>query len=117
MGAIQQKPIITIDDLEQAADSLHKSIQEFGTYKYPLALRKGVRNMGKSKPISKVLKAGAQTFFFDIKQTKQGKSYLLLTESRFKGEKEERERQSMAIFPEQAAEFAKAVAEMAAKIK
>lgn len=117
MPAIKSKPIITIDDLEQAADSLHKGIQTLSTYKYPFALRKGVRTMSKSNETSKVIKAGAQTFFFDIKQTKQGKPYLLLTESRFKGEKEERERQSIAIFPEQAAEFAKTVTEIADKIK
>ena len=65
---------------------------------------------------SETIKAGAITYFFDIKETKDGKPYLLITESRFKGEKEERERKTIFVFPEQAAEFSKTVAEMSAKI-
>ena len=54
---------------------------------------------------SKTVKAGAITYFFDIKETKQGKPFLVITMSRFKGEGEERERASMAIFPEHARSF------------
>jgi hypothetical protein len=59
-----------------------------------------------------IVKAGSKTYFFDLKQTRDNKPYLLLTESRFKGEGEERERVSITVFPESAAPFGQAVAEM-----
>ena len=34
---------------------------------------------------NKTVKAGSTTYFFDIKETKGGKLYLVITESRFKG--------------------------------
>jgi len=63
-----------------------------------------------------IVKAGSKTYFFDLKQTRDNKPYLLLTESRFKGEGEERERVSIAIFPESAAPFGQAVAEMVGRL-
>ena len=62
------------------------------------------------------VKAGARTYFFDLKETKEGKPFLVITESRFKGEDSERERVSMTVFPEQAEEFGQAVSTMTAKI-
>ena len=59
-----------------------------------------------------IVKAGSKTYFFDLKQTRDNKPYLLLTESRYKGEGEERERVSITVFPESAAPFGQAVAEM-----
>ena len=64
------------------------------------------------KTQSKTVKAGAITYFFDIKETKQGKPFLVITMSRFKGEDEERDRSSISIFPEQAEEYLKATQEM-----
>jgi hypothetical protein len=61
---------------------------------------------------SQTVKAGAITYFFDIKATKEGKPFLVITMSRFKGEGEERERTSMVLFPEQAQEFLSAAQEM-----
>ena len=61
---------------------------------------------------SQTVKAGAITYFFDIKETKQGKPFLVITMSRFKGEEEERERSSMVVFPEQSQEFLRAAQEM-----
>lgn len=63
-----------------------------------------------------IVKAGSKTYFFDLKQTRDNKPYLLLTESRFKGEGEERERVSITIFPESAAPFGQAVAEMVTRL-
>lgn len=67
---------------------------------------------------SKLVKAGSRTYFFDIKEAKNGKKYLVLTESRLIGDKDKNEhhRSTIIIFPEQAKEFAKAVKEMTAKI-
>ncbi len=62
------------------------------------------------------VKAGSKTYFFDLKQTRDNKPYLLITESRFKGEGEERERISISIFPETAEAFGQAVSGMMARL-
>jgi len=108
--------IVTIDDLQNIAQLLVKGLHELGNYKYPFALRKGVNFMTDKNVASKTIKAGAQTFFLDIKKTKKGKPYLVITESRFKGEGEDRERQSIAVFPENAKEFVKEVTAMTKKL-
>jgi hypothetical protein len=61
---------------------------------------------------SKTVKAGSTTYFFDIKETKVGKLYLVITESRFKGEGSERQRSSIVVFPEQISEFTSALKEI-----
>ncbi len=65
-----------------------------------------------NQPISQTVKAGAKTYFFDLKQTKDDQLYLVITESRFKGEDQERERASIAVFPGHAREFLAATEEM-----
>ena len=62
--------------------------------------------------VSKTVKAGSTTYFFDIKETKGGKPYLVITESRFKGEGSERQRSSIVVFPEQISEFTSALKEI-----
>lgn len=54
---------------------------------------------------SRQIRAGARTYFFDVALTSDGKRYLKITESRFKGENDPRERTSILVFPEQAEEF------------
>jgi hypothetical protein len=61
---------------------------------------------------SKTVKAGSTTYFFDIKESKAGKPFLVITESRFKGEGSERRRSSIVVFPEQIKEFASALREL-----
>jgi len=67
---------------------------------------------------SKTLKAGKKTYFFDIKEAKGGKPYLMITESWFKSgaEDSEPERNNIIIFPEQAKDFALFTTAMLAKI-
>ena len=65
---------------------------------------------------SMTVKAGSKTYFFDIKQTKEGKPYLVITESRFKGEGKDRERNSIVVFQENAQEFAETVSEVTEKL-
>lgn len=65
---------------------------------------------------SKMIRAGSRTYFFDLRETKSGKKFLVITESRFTGEGEKRERQSLAVFPENIEEFVQAVQEMGEKI-
>jgi hypothetical protein len=69
---------------------------------------------GESVPeqTSQIVKAGARTYFLDLKETRDGKPYLVITESRFKGEDKERERTSIALFPENAQDFLQALQEM-----
>ena len=92
-------------------------------------MRKGVKGMGthvgtnvgmdeseRAKRDSARLRAGSRTYFVDIDKTTEGKPYLRISESRFKGEGSQRERNSIVVFPEKAREFAKVVAEQAAKL-
>jgi hypothetical protein len=65
---------------------------------------------------SKTVRAGDRTFFFDVEKTSEGKPYLKITESRFKGEDKERERSSIFIFSEDAKKFAQAVSEMTKRL-
>ena len=61
---------------------------------------------------SQTVKAGSRTYFFDLKETQEGKPYLVITESRFKGEGQERERSSIMLFPDHAQDFLEAVQAM-----
>lgn len=69
-----------------------------------------------SEQTSQIVKAGANTYFMDLKETRDGKPYLVITESRFKGEGKERERTSIAVFPEYARDFLQALQEMVSLI-
>ena len=64
----------------------------------------------------KVVKAGGKTYFFDVKQTKEGKPYLVITESRFQGEGKHRARASIIVFAEHAQDFRRGLEEMLRKL-
>lgn len=66
---------------------------------------------------SMTVKAGSRTYFFDLKKTKEGKSYLVISESRFKGEGQERERSSVMVFPDHARDFLEATQKMVNKLE
>ena len=85
-----------------------------------LDIRRGVKRKGVKKRMnennqSKQIKARGRTYFLDIRKTKEGKTYLRITESH-KGEGDKFERTSVNVFPEDAGEFAQAVSEMASKL-
>ena len=65
---------------------------------------------------SKTVKAGSKTYFFDLKETKEGQPFLVITESRFMGEDQDRERASIAVFPDHAQDFLEAAQEMIEKL-
>ncbi len=65
---------------------------------------------------NQIVKAGSRTYFFDLKETKEGQTFLTITESRFKGEGQDRERVSIAVFPDHAQDFLKATQEMVKKL-
>lgn len=60
---------------------------------------------------SKRLAAGAKTYFFDVKETKTGKKYLRITESRLQ-EEGGRLRNDIAIFSEYVDEFCDCLSEI-----
>lgn len=66
---------------------------------------------------SRTVKAGSKTYFFDLKETKEGQSYLTITESRFMGGGKDRERASIVVFPDHAQDFLEAAQEMISKLK
>lgn len=112
-------PFITIDDLQRLAQELVDGLNRLGDYKRPLDIRrgrKGVKNMIEQDKRSETVKAGSKTYFFDIKETREGNPYLVITESRFKGEGGDRERKTIVVFQENASEFADAVSKMTAKL-
>lgn len=101
----------TIDDLLRLATVLVDGLNKLGEQKYPLSVRRGVKNMpGKQ---GEILKAVSKTYFFDIKKTKEGKPYLVITESRMKGQDQKPERSSIIIFQENMSDFAALVSKMA----
>jgi len=112
----EDRELITIDDAIGHAEELLASLNKLGEYKHPLDVRRGVGNVIDKDENSKILKAGAKTYFFDIKETRDKKPYLLITESRFKGKDDERERSSIVIFQQNIQDFAQAISDMAAKI-
>ena len=66
---------------------------------------------------SQTVKAGSRTYFFDPKQTKDGKPYLVINESRYMGEDKERERNSIMVFPDHAQDFLNATQKMVNKLE
>lgn len=121
-----RESFITIDDLIDKALELFTGLKKLGEYKYPLDVRKAVSIKKKGKEVTKgmtfgdestTVKVGSQTYFFDIKKTKEGKPYLVITESRFKGEGQDRERSSIMVFPEDAKGFLAAAEEMLGKLR
>jgi hypothetical protein len=114
-------PFTTLDDLVVQAETLAGGLRRLSETRHPLDIRRGVP-LGEEvvdmteQGDSITVKAGSKTYFFDLKQTRDNKPYLLITESRFKGEGEERERVTISVFPETAEQFSQAVASMAARL-
>ena len=120
-GDSGREPFATIDDLVDKAEDLASGLRKLSETRRPLDIRRGVK---KGKEVidmpddgdSITVKAGARTYFFDLKETKEGKPFMVITESRFKGEGKQRERVSMTVFPEEAKEFSKATKAMTNKV-
>lgn len=118
-GSKPDSQITTIDDIIQLAQELLTHLNQLGEYKHPLDVRRGRKEVGEivnKSERSKTLKTSSKTYFFDIKDTREGKPYLVITESRFKGKGEDQERQSIIVFQENAQDFAEAVSEMVTKL-
>ena len=116
---LDREPFITIDDLRQKAQELSVGLTKLCETKYPLDIRRGIRKgvkkrMNENKQ-SKQIKGSGRTYFLDIEETKEGKPYLRITESR-KGKGDKFERNSINVFPEDAGEFGQVVSEMVSKL-
>ena len=110
----------TIDDVIRIAQELLARLSQLGEYKHPMDVRRGrkeVMNMIEREENSRTIKAGSKTYFLDIKETKEGKPFLMITESRFKGEGEERERSTIIVFQDNAQAFSEALTEMVEKLE
>jgi len=120
--ARSSRPFITIDDLVGMAGELYQGIRRLSEYKHPLDIRRGMRKrkgviqLIEQKENSETIKAGSKTYFFDLRNTREGKTFLSITESRLKGEGGERERNTILIFPEEAQKFADTVTAMVSKV-
>ena len=116
---LAREPFVTIDDLLQQTEELLSGLQKLSEYSHPLevrrGLRKGVRQCMKDDKRSKQIKGAGRTYFLDIEQTKEGKAYLRITESR-KGDGDKFERNSINVFPEDLNEFAAIVSAIAGEI-
>jgi hypothetical protein len=118
----KQEVYVTIDDLLMQAEALRDGLEKLGEYKHPLKVRRGSRkevtHMDEQQAVSsRTIKAGKKTYFFDIKETTDGKPYLVITESWFKDDENTKpDRNNIIIFPEQAKDFALAVSVMLDKI-
>lgn len=111
----QRPKFITIDDMLELARKLVEGLNKLGEQRFPLGIRRGVRNMERENK-SEMLKTSSKTYFFDIKETREGKPYLIITESRLKGKGQKPERTSIMIFQENIEEFAGIVLQMSSKI-
>jgi len=114
-----REPFATIDDALDLTHQLLLCLQKLSTYKHPLEVRKGkgvIAMAAVEHEDSRQIRAGSRTYFVDLDQTKEGKRYLRITESRFKGDEKERERQSLIVFAEDAQAFADAIGELVARL-
>jgi hypothetical protein len=106
---------MTIDDCVRAAQALSDGLTKLSEMTYPLEIRRGIRKEVSApmqdKRASKQLKAAGRTYFFDVEETREGKAYLRITESR-KGKSDTFERNSIHVFPEDAGDFAQALGEI-----
>jgi hypothetical protein len=108
---------IIIDDLGQKIQEISAEFR-LSAFNCSLNARRGTRrevsNMNDARQ-SMQIKGSGRTYFLDIESTRGGKHYLKITESR-KGGEDKWERNSINVFPEDADEFAQAVAEMVSKL-
>ena len=104
----KKESFTTIDDCPVFAGKLNKGLIELSNRKRPLDIRKGVMYMN-SEQKGEVLKTSGKTFFLDIEETKNGKPYLKITESRKNPKNGDQIRNSIIIFQEDIRDFAQAI--------
>ena len=105
----KKEGITTIDDCLVFAGKLYKGLIELSNQKYPLDIRKGVKGMFNERNGGEMIKASGKTYFLDIEQTKNGKPYLKITETRKDAKNGDQIRNSIIVFQEDIREFSQAI--------
>ena len=77
-----REPFTTLDDLVGKAEELASGLRKLSESRHPLDIRRGVKvGEGVSEMAddgdSITVKAGARTYFFDLKETKDGKPFMV----------------------------------------
>jgi hypothetical protein len=99
----KDKPI-TIPDLLQVADKLYKGLIQLSNHSGPIQMQEGVIELP-TDTNSVTLKTPGHTYFFDIGKTKEGTSYLKITETHLNKEDQKPVRNSVIVFEEHLKEF------------
>jgi hypothetical protein len=99
----KDKPI-TIPDLLQVADKLYKGLLQLSNHSDPLRMLEGVIEMP-TEINSVTLKTPGRTYFFDVGKTKEGTSYLKITETHLNKEDQKSIRNTVIVFEEHLKEF------------
>jgi hypothetical protein len=113
---LPREPFTTIDDCLASAQELAHRLSRLAQQKHPLKVRKGLEPKLQDQRQGLQLRAGARTYFMDVESNPEGTHYLRITESRFQGKDNRRQRISLIVFPESAQAFTQAVSKMAAKL-
>lgn len=77
---------------------------------------RGAHNSRREELASDSLKAGGRTYYFDIKEAKSGRPYLMVTETRFDKSSGQRERSNLIFYPEGIRDFFKVFQTMARQL-
>src|SRR5689334_20881508 len=101
------EPFATIDEAIGLNKKVHRVLEKLAHYKHPLAVRQAGQLRNEVRPMAKdakkgesvMIKDGSRTYFLDIEKMSDGKPYMKITESRFRGEGKDRERKDILIFP------------------
>ncbi|MDO9546783.1 MAG: DUF3276 family protein [Pelolinea sp.] len=105
----KKESITTIDDCLVFAGKLYKGLIELSNQKYPLDIRRGVRGMVNERKGGEMIKGSGKTYFLDIEETKSGKPYLKITETRKDVKNGEQIRNSIFVFQEDIRELSQAI--------
>src|SRR6266511_2425072 len=98
----------TIDEAFLRVEEGYLLLRQLRDLKYPFAVRRGSppqRSAMTTGATSRILRAKGRTYFFDIKKTNEGTTYLVITERRFRGNDQPAYQARIAVFPEDAEAF------------
>ncbi len=111
----KDKPI-TIPDLIQVADKLYKGLLQLSNHPDPFQMLEGVIELPLDNN-NAILKTPGRTYFFDIGTTKEGSSYLKITETHLNKEDQKSVRNTVIVFEEHLKEFYLTLSRLVVKLK
>ncbi len=113
---IKKENPITIPDLISVAGKLYKGLLQLSNHPDPFQMLEGVIEL----PIDNnnaILKTPGRNYFFDIGKTKEGASYLKITETHLNKEDQKSVRNTVIIFEEHLKEFYLTLSRLVVKLK